>query len=216
MRCTLPFGKPSKRQRYGPISTEGGMEEPPKDTLDGFVGGSDTISSRDLDATDEGECGHGVHGQGTARADLQQGSQAGTQSLWQEGDQQNRLSGEAGRSQARGQHVLLAGGQQELSVGGEQEVSAKWQQELSVGGEQELSVKGQQELQAGGQRVLPAGEQQVLPAREQQERPAGEVQELVVGGQRELHARGQQELPTGGQQELPAGGQQELPAGGQL
>ncbi|CAI7740603.1 unnamed protein product, partial [Closterium sp. NIES-53] len=53
------FGKPSKRQRYGPLSTEGGMEEPPKDTIGGFVGGSDTISSWDLDATDEGECGHG-------------------------------------------------------------------------------------------------------------------------------------------------------------
>ncbi|CAI7835277.1 unnamed protein product [Closterium sp. NIES-53] len=238
------FGKPNKRQRYGPLSTEGGMEEPPKDTIGGFVGGSDTISSWDLDATDEGECGHGVHRQDTGDDAAMAAWEAHRRQLQESHDRRRRALGnplarpaltaprgprlaqrqeQRRRARAEVQQWSLAGTQPSRQEGGQQiwllgearKPQARGQQVLPAGGQQELPARGEQQLLARGEQELPARGQQEPQARGRQARSAGEQQVLPKGEQQERPAGGQQELPAGGQQELQAGGQREVPAGWQ-
>ncbi|CAI7825137.1 unnamed protein product [Closterium sp. NIES-54] len=238
------FGKPSKRQRYGPLSTEGGMEEPPKDTVGSLVGGSDTISSWDLDATDEGECGHGVHRQGTGDDAAMAAWEAHRRRLQESCDRRRRALGnplarpaltaprgprlaqrQEQRRRARAevqqwspagtQPSRQEGGQQNWLLGEARKPQARGQQVLPAGGQQELPARGEQQLLARGEQELPAREEQELPARGEQELPARGQQEPQARGRQARSAGEQQVLPKGEQQERPAGGQQELPAGGQ-
>ncbi|CAI7884160.1 unnamed protein product [Closterium sp. NIES-53] len=238
------FGKPSKRQRYGPPSTEGGMEEPPEDTIGGFVGGSDTISSWDLDTTDEGECGHGVHRQGTGDDAAMASWEAHRRRLQESHDRRRRALGnplarppltaphgprlaqrQEQRRRARAemqqwspagtQPSRQEGGQQNWLLGEARNPQARGQQVLPAGGQQELLARGEQQLLARGEQELPERGEQELPARGEQELPARGQQELQARGRQARSAGEQQVLPKGEQQERLAGGQQELPAGGQ-
>ncbi|CAI5983511.1 unnamed protein product [Closterium sp. NIES-64] len=213
------FGKPSKRQ-------------------------SDTISSRDLDVTDEGECGHGVHRQGTGDDAAMAAWEAHCRRLQESHDRRRRALGnplarpsltaprgpclaqrQEQRRRARAevqqwspagtQPSRQEGGQQNWLLGEAQKPQAREQQVRPAGGQQELPARGEQQLLARGEQELPARGEQELPARGQQEPQARGRQARSAGEQQVLPKGEQQERPAGGKLELPAGGQQELQAGGQ-